>query len=400
MQKDVDRIMKKHYHTKRTLVRIKKGWNLVMANEVKIDENKRKALESALSQIEKAYGKGSVMKLGDNMHLNVETVPSGSLGLDLALGVGGVPKGRVVEVYGPESGGKTTVALHMVAEVQKRGGIAGFIDAEHAMDPVYARNLGVDINNLLISQPDNGEQALEITEALVRSGAVDIVVVDSVAALVPKAEIDGEMGDAHVGLQARLMSKALRKLTGIISKSKTVVIFINQLREKVGIMFGNPETTPGGRALKFYASVRLDVRGNTQIKGTGDKKDQNVGKETKIKVVKNKVAPPFKEAFVEIMYGEGISQTGELVKIASDLGIIQKAGAWFSYNGEKIGQGSENAKKYLADHPDIFEEIDHKVRVHYGLIEPDEEDIVEEAQVEETSDELVLDLDSTIEIEE
>ncbi len=364
-------------------------------------EGREQALDNALKKIEKDYGKGAIMRLGDiTDRMNIEVISTGCLAIDLAVGVGGFPRGRVIEIYGPESSGKTTVALHAIAEAQKGGGIAAFIDAEHALDPVYARHLGVDINNLLVSQPDNGEQALEITESLVRSGAVDIIVVDSVAALVPKAEIEGEMGDAHVGLQARLMSKALRKLTGIISKSRTVVIFINQLREKVGIMFGNPETTPGGRALKFYASVRLDVRGNTQIKGTGDKKDQNVGKETKIKVVKNKVAPPFKEAFVEIMYGEGISQTGELVKIASDLGIIQKAGAWFSYNGEKIGQGSENAKKYLADHPEIFEEIDHKVRVHYGLIEPDEEDVVEEKQVDETSDELVLDLDSTIEIEE
>ena len=363
--------------------------------------DKVQALESALKQIERDFGKGSIMKLGDvSANMNIEVIHTGCLPLDAALGVGGVPRGRIVEIFGPESSGNTTVALHIVAEAQKTGGVAAFIDAEHALDPVYAKKLGVDIDNLLISQPDNGEQALEIADALVRSGAIDVVVVDSVAALVPKAEIEGDMGDSHVGLQARLMSQAMRKLTGIISKSRTSAIFINQIREKVGDMFGNPETTPGGRALKFYASVRLDVRGNTQIKGTGDKKDQNVGKETKIKVVKNKVAPPFKEAFVEIMYGEGISQTGELVKIASDLGIIQKAGAWFSYNGEKIGQGSENAKKYLADHPDIFEEIDHKVRVHYGLIEPDEEDSVEEAQVEETSDELVLDLDSTIEIEE
>ena len=366
-------------------------------------DGRQAALDNALKQIEKDFGKGAIMRLGEAAdRMNVEVISSGSLAIDIAVGVGGFPRGRVIEIYGPESSGKTTVALHAVAEAQKQGGIAAFIDAEHAMDPVYARNLGVDINNLLISQPDNGEQALEITEALVRSGAVDIVVVDSVAALVPKAEIDGEMGDAHVGLQARLMSKALRKLTGIISKSKTVVIFINQLREKVGIMFGNPETTPGGRALKFYASVRLDVRGNTQIKGTGDEKDTNVGKETKIKVVKNKVAPPFKEAFVEIMYGEGISKTGELIKIATDLDIIKKAGAWYSYNDEKIGQGSENAKKYLADHPEIFDEIDHKVRVHYGLIEDDAEDEKNAEATKSTNkvEEVTLDLDDAIEIEE
>ena len=373
--------------------------------EAKTKENKEEAkkvqaLDDAIKQIEKKYGKGSVMKLGDRAAVSVDVIPTGSLTLDLALGIGGYPKGRIIEIYGPESSGKTTLTLHAIAECQKQGGRAAFIDAEHAIDPVYAQNLGVNIDELILSQPDSGEQGLEIAETLVRSGAIDLVVVDSVAALVPQVELDGEMGDSQMGLQARLMSKALRKIAAELNKSECTIIFINQLREKIGIMFGNPETTPGGRALKFYASVRLDVRGNTQIKGTGDKKDQNVGKETKIKVVKNKVAPPFKEAFVEIMYGEGISQTGELVKIASDLGIIQKAGAWFSYNGEKIGQGSENAKKYLADHPDIFEEIDHKVRVHYGLIEPDEEDIVEEAQVEETSDELVLDLDSTIEIEE
>ena len=363
-------------------------------------EGKQKAVNDAMAAITKGFGAGLIMKLGEKSSMNVESIPTGSINLDIALGIGGVPKGRIIEVYGAESSGKTTLALHIIAEAQKQGGTVAFIDAEHALDPVYAKALGVDIDELLISQPDYGEQALEIADTLVRSGAIDLIVIDSVAALVPRAEIDGDIGDSHVGLQARMMSQAMRKLSASINKTKTIAIFINQLREKVGIMFGNPETTPGGRALKFYASVRLDVRGNTQIKGTGDKKDQNVGKETKIKVVKNKVAPPFKEAFVEIMYGEGISQTGELVKIASDLGIIQKAGAWFSYNGEKIGQGSEIAKKYLADHPEIFEEIDHKVRVHYGLIEPDEEDIVEEAQVEETSDELVLDLDSTIEIEE
>ena len=362
MQKDVDRIMKKHYHTKRTLVRIKKGWNLVMANEVKIDENKRKALESALSQIEKAYGKGSVMKLGDNMHLNVETVPSGSLGLDLALGVGGVPKGRVVEVYGPESGGKTTVALHMVAEVQKRGGIAGFIDAEHALDPVYAKKIGVDIDNLYISQPDTGEQALEITETMVRSGAVDIVIVDSVAALVPKAEIEGEMGDSHVGLQARLMSQALRKLTAIIGKTNCTVIFINQLREKVGVMFGNPETTTGGRALKYYSSIRLEVRRGEQIKKDGEA----IGNRTKIKVVKNKVAPPFRTAEVDIIYGEGISREGDILDLAVAENIVNKSGAWYAYNGDKIGLGRENAKLFLKEHPDLMEEVEQKVREKYA----------------------------------
>lgn len=362
MQKDVDRIMKKHYHTKRTLVRIKKGWNLVMANEVKIDENKRKALESALSQIEKAYGKGSVMKLGDNMHLNVETVPSGSLGLDLALGVGGVPKGRVVEVYGPESGGKTTVALHMVAEVQKRGGIAGFIDAEHALDPVYAKKIGVDIDNLYISQPDTGEQALEITETMVRSGAVDIVIVDSVAALVPKAEIEGEMGDSHVGLQARLMSQALRKLTAIIGKTNCTVIFINQLREKVGVMFGNPETTTGGRALKYYSSIRLEVRRGEQIKKDGEA----IGNRTKIKVVKNKVAPPFRTAEVDIIYGEGISREGDILDLAVAENIVNKSGAWYAYNGDKIGQGRENTKLFLKEHPDLMEEVEQKVREKYA----------------------------------
>ena len=362
MQKDVDRIMKKHYHTKRTLVRIKKGWNLVMANEVKIDENKRKALESALSQIEKAYGKGSVMKLGDNMHLNVETVPSGSLGLDLALGVGGVPKGRVIEVYGPESSGKTTVALHMVAEVQKRGGIAGFIDAEHALDPVYAKKIGVDIDNLYISQPDTGEQALEITETMVRSGAVDIVIVDSVAALVPKAEIEGEMGDSHVGLQARLMSQALRKLTAIIGKTNCTVIFINQLREKVGVMFGNPETTTGGRALKYYSSIRLEVRRGEQIKKDGEA----IGNRTKIKVVKNKVAPPFRTAEVDIIYGEGISREGDILDLAVAENIVNKSGAWYAYNGDKIGQGRENAKLFLKEHPDLMEEVEQKVREKYA----------------------------------
>ncbi|MDO4166776.1 MAG: recombinase RecA [Eubacteriales bacterium] len=346
-----------------------------MANEVKIDENKRKALESALSQIEKAYGKGSVMKLGDNMHLNVETTPSGSLGLDLALGVGGVPKGRVVEIYGPESGGKTTVALHMVAEVQKRGGIAGFIDAEHALDPVYAKKIGVDIDNLYISQPDTGEQALEITETMVRSGAVDIVIVDSVAALVPKAEIEGEMGDSHVGLQARLMSQALRKLTAIIGKTNCTVIFINQLREKVGVMFGNPETTTGGRALKYYSSIRLEVRRGEQIKKDGEA----IGNRTKIKVVKNKVAPPFRTAEVDIIFGEGISTEGDILDLAANEDIINKSGAWYAYNGEKIGQGRENAKQFLKEHPDLMEEVAQKVRDKYAQNTVADEDAKEEA---------------------
>lgn len=328
-----------------------------------IDENKLKALESAMAQIERNYGKGAVMKLGDNAHLNVETVPSGSLSLDIALGVGGVPKGRVVEVYGPESGGKTTVALHMVAEVQKRGGIAGFIDAEHALDPVYAKNIGVDIDNLYISQPDSGEQALEICETMVRSGAIDIVIVDSVAALVPKAEIDGDMGDSHVGLQARLMSQALRKLTPVVSKNNCVVIFINQLREKVGVMFGNPETTTGGRALKFYASVRLDVRKIETLKSGGEV----IGNRTRVKIVKNKVAPPFREAEFDIMFGKGISTEGDLIDLASNVGIVQKSGAWFSYNGEKIGQGRENAKQFLLNNPELKDEIDKKVRAHYGI---------------------------------
>lgn len=337
-----------------------------------INEEKQKALEAALSHIEKQYGKGSVMKLGEpGAHMQVETVPTGSLGLDIALGVGGVPKGRIVEIYGPESSGKTTVALHMVAEVQKRGGIAGFIDAEHALDPVYAKNIGVDIDNLYISQPDNGEQALEITETMVRSGAVDIVIVDSVAALVPKAEIEGDMGDSHVGLHARLMSQALRKLTAVISRSNCVVIFINQLREKVGVMFGNPETTTGGRALKFYASVRLDVRKGETLKQGGDM----VGSHTKVKVVKNKVAPPFKQAEFDIMFGTGISREGEILDLAADCAVVNKSGAWYSYNGDKIGQGRENAKLYLKEHQDIFDEIERKVRIHYHLLsEEDAED--------------------------
>lgn len=329
-----------------------------------IKEDKLKALDAALTQIEKAYGKGAVMKLGDSgTNMNIETVPTGSLSLDIALGLGGVPKGRVIEIYGPESSGKTTVALHMVAEVQKRKGIAGFIDAEHALDPVYARNIGVDIDNLYISQPDNGEQALEITETMVRSGAIDIVIVDSVAALVPKAEIDGDMGDSHVGLQARLMSQALRKLTAVISKSNCIVIFINQLREKVGVMFGNPETTTGGRALKFYSSVRMDVRRIETLKQGGEM----IGNRTRIKVVKNKIAPPFKEAEFDIMFGKGISKEGDVLDLAAKEGIVEKSGAWYAYNGAKIGQGRENAKIYLQNNPEICSEIERKVREQYGL---------------------------------
>ena len=347
--------------------------NIIIASEqmfkitevyILVNEEKLKALDAAISNIEKQFGKGSVMKLGDSTaNMNVECIPTGSLSLDIALGLGGVPKGRVVEIYGPESSGKTTVALHMVAEVQKRGGIAGFIDAEHALDPVYAKNIGVDIDNLYISQPDSGEQALEICETMVRSGAIDIVIVDSVAALVPKAEIDGDMGDSHVGLQARLMSHALRKLTPVVSKNNCVVIFINQLREKVGVMFGNPETTTGGRALKFYASVRMDVRKIETLKSGGEV----IGNRTRVKVVKNKVAPPFREAEFDIMFGKGISTEGDLIDLASNVGIIQKSGAWFSYNGEKIGQGRENAKQYLINNPQIREEVDEKVRAHYGI---------------------------------
>ncbi len=327
-------------------------------------DDKLKALDAAITQIEKAYGKGSVMKLGDSKaNMNIETIPTGSLSLDIALGLGGVPKGRIVEIYGPESSGKTTVALHMVAEVQKRGGIAGFIDAEHALDPVYARNIGVDIDNLYISQPDNGEQALEITETMVRSGAVDIVIVDSVAALVPKAEIDGDMGDAHVGLQARLMSQALRKLTAIVSKTNCIVIFINQLREKVGVMFGNPETTTGGRALKFYSSVRLDVRRTESLKQSGEV----LGNHVRVKVVKNKIAPPFKEAEFDIMFGRGISKEGDIIDLAVNANVVEKSGAWYAYKGAKIGQGRENAKQYLAQNPLICEEIENQVRELYGL---------------------------------
>ncbi len=327
-------------------------------------EEKLKALDAALGQIEKQFGKGAVMKLGDpSAQMNVETIPTGSLSLDIALGLGGIPKGRIIEIYGPESSGKTTVTLHMIAEVQKRGGIAGFIDAEHALDPVYAKNIGVDVDNLYISQPDNGEQALEITETMVRSGAIDIVVVDSVAALVPKAEIDGDMGDSHVGLQARLMSQALRKLTAVISKSNCTVIFINQLREKVGVMFGNPETTTGGRALKFYSSVRLDVRRIEALKQSGE----TIGNRTRVKVVKNKIAPPFKEAEFDIIFGEGISTVGDILDLAADANIVNKSGAWYAYEGNKIGQGRENTKQYLKEHSEMLEEIEQKVRVHYGL---------------------------------
>ena len=330
-----------------------------MSNE---NPEKMKALEAALGQIEKQFGKGSVMKLGDFTAMNVEAIPTGALSLDIALGIGGIPRGRIIEVFGPESSGKTTLALHVIAEAQKMGGEAAFIDAEHALDPVYAKHLGVDIDNLIVSQPDTGEQALEIAEALVRSGALDIIVVDSVAALVPKAEIDGDMGDAHVGLQARLMSQALRKLAGVINKSKCVIVFINQLREKVGVMFGNPETTPGGRALKFYASVRLDIRRIEAIKQEGEV----VGNRTRVKVVKNKVAPPFREAEFDIIYGKGISKEGNLLDIAVNLDIIEKSGSWFSYNEDRIGQGRENAKSYLMDNPKIAEEVEKKIRDNYA----------------------------------
>ncbi len=327
-------------------------------------DDKLRALDAAIGQIEKQYGKGAVMKLGDpTAQMNVETIPTGSLSLDLALGLGGIPKGRIIEIYGPESSGKSTVTLHMIAEVQKRGGIAGFIDAEHALDPVYAKNIGVDIDNLYISQPDNGEQAMEITETMVRSGAMDIVVVDSVAALVPKAEIDGDMGESHVGLQARLMSQALRKLTAVISKSNCTVVFINQLREKIGVMFGNPETTTGGRALKFYASVRLDVRRIEALKQGGEV----IGNRTRVKVVKNKVAPPFKEAEFDIMFGEGISMVGDVLDLATSAVIVNKSGAWYAYEGNKIGQGRENAKQYLKNNPEVCEEIAAKIRAHFGL---------------------------------
>ena len=338
------------------------------------NEDKQKALDAAILKLEKDFGKGTVMKLGDaGANVSVETVPTGSLSLDIALGLGGVPKGRVIEVYGPESSGKTTVTLHMIAEVQKRGGIAGFIDAEHALDPVYAKNIGVNIDELYISQPDSGDQALEIAETMLRSGAMDIIVIDSVAALVPKQEIEGDMGDSHVGLQARLMSQALRKLTPVISKSNCVVIFINQLREKVGVMFGNPETTTGGRALKFYASVRMDVRRIETLKQNGEM----VGNRTRIKIVKNKIAPPFKEAEFDIMFGKGISKEGDILDLATKLDLVNKSGAWYAYNGDKIGQGRENAKIYLGQHPEIMEELEEKIRAHYhldGSVEKEEEE--------------------------
>ncbi len=328
-------------------------------------EDKMKALDNALAQIEKTYGKGSIMKLGDSgTNMNLEAIPTGSLSLDIALGLGGVPKGRIVEIYGPESSGKTTVALHMVAEAQKRDGIAGFIDAEHALDPMYAKNIGVDIDNLYISQPDNGEQALEIAETMVRSGALDIIIIDSVAALVPKAEIDGEMGDSHVGLQARLMSQALRKLTAAINRSNCVVVFINQLREKVGVMFGNPETTTGGRALKFYSSVRLDVRRIESLKQSGEV----IGNRTRIKVVKNKVAPPFKEAEFDIMFGKGISREGDILDLAAKINVIEKSGSWYAYDGDKIGQGRENAKTFLRENPEIMNAVEQRVRREMGLM--------------------------------
>lgn len=342
-------------------------------------EEKKKALDAAIAKLEKDFGKGAVMKLGESgAHVNVETVPTGCLSLDLALGLGGVPKGRVIEVYGPESSGKTTIALHMIAEVQKRGGIAGFVDAEHALDPVYAKNIGVDIDELYISQPDSGDQALEIAETMVRSGAIDIIVIDSVAALVPKQEIEGDMGDSHVGLQARLMSQALRKLTPVISKSNCIVIFINQLREKVGVMFGSPETTTGGRALKFYASVRMDVRRIETLKQSGEM----VGNRTRIKIVKNKIAPPFKEVEFDIMFGKGVSKSGDILDLASGIDVVKKSGSWYAYEGEKIGQGRENAKSYLESHPEMMDEIEQKVRAHYHL--------GEEYREKESADDLKL----------
>lgn len=335
-----------------------------------MDEQKKAALEKALTSIERQYGKGSVMRLGDQKHLDIDVIPTGSLALDLALGIGGIPRGRIIEIYGPESSGKTTLALHILAEAQKKGGIAAFVDAEHALDPVYAKNLGVDTEELIISQPDTGEQALEITESLVRSNALDVIVVDSVAALVPKAEIEGEMGDSHMGLQARLMSQGLRKLTGAINKSKASVIFINQLREKIGVMFGNPETTTGGRALKFFTSVRMDIRRIEIIK----RGDEMIGNRVRVKVVKNKVAPPFKQAEFDIMYGKGISKLGNLLDVGTDLDIINKAGAWYSYNGNKLGQGRENSKEFLAQNPELAKEIEDKIRetFHLGQENPDD----------------------------
>ena len=345
------------------------------------NSEKRKALEAALGQIEKQFGKGSVMKLGEFQAMNIEAIPTGALGLDIALGIGGVPRGRIIEIFGPESSGKTTLALHVIAEAQKMNGEAAFIDAEHALDPVYAKHLGVDIDNLIVSQPDTGEQALEITESLIRSGALDVIVVDSVAALVPKAEIDGDMGDSHIGLQARLMSQALRKLAGAINKSKTVLIFINQLREKVGIMFGNPETTPGGRALKFYSSVRLDIRKIENIKQDGEV----VGNRARVKVVKNKVAPPFREAEFDIVYGKGISKEGNILDMGVNLNIVEKSGSWFSYNGERIGQGRENVKKYLKNNPEMMNEIEQKIRENFA--EAFEKSLGEEEEKEETPEE-------------
>ena len=351
-------------------------------------EDKKKALATSISGIEKKFGKGAVMKLGDNTQMKVQAIPTGSLTLDLALGIGGVPRGRIIEIFGPESSGKTTVALHMVAEAQKLGGTAAFIDAEHALDPIYARNLGVDIDSLLVSQPDSGEQALEITEALLRSGAIDIVVIDSVAALVPQAEIDGEMGASHVGLQARLMSQALRKLSGTVSKTNSIVVFINQLREKVGVMYGNPETTPGGRALKFYSSVRIDVRKTEQLKNSGEM----VGNKTRCKVVKNKVAPPFKQAEFEIIYGKGISKSGEILDIGVDLDIIEKSGSFFSYNGERMAQGRDNARKYLEEHKELMKEIEDKIKakaddleLETGTFELDDEESDEDAYILNTA---------------
>ena len=358
----------------------------VKNENTKVSEEKQKALEAALGQIEKQFGKGSVMKLGEFKAMNVEAIPTGALSLDIALGIGGIPKGRIIEVYGPESSGKTTLALHMIAEAQKLGGEAAFIDAEHALDPVYAKHLGVDIDNLIVSQPDTGEQALEIAEALVRSGAIDIIVVDSVAALVPKAEIDGDMGDAHVGLQARLMSQALRKLAGVINKSNSVIVFINQLREKVGVMFGNPETTPGGRALKFYASVRLDIRKIENIKQDGEV----VGNRVRVKVVKNKVAPPFREAEFDIVYGKGISKSGNILDLGINLGLVEKSGSWFGYNGTRIGQGRENAKKYLEENPEVMKEIEEKIRNNFNeAFEQSlgDEVVDEEQEIEPTDDE-------------
>ena len=345
------------------------------------NSEKRKALEMAMGQIEKQFGKGSVMKLGDFQAMNIEAIPTGALGLDIALGIGGLPRGRIIEIYGPESSGKTTLALHVIAEAQKMNGEAAFIDAEHALDPVYAKHLGVDIDNLIVSQPDTGEQALEIAEALIRSGALDVIVVDSVAALVPKAEIDGDMGDSHIGLQARLMSQALRKLAGAINKSKTVIVFINQLREKVGVMFGNPETTTGGRALKYYASVRLDIRKVENIKQDGEV----IGNRARVKIVKNKVAPPFREAEFDILYGKGISKEGNILDIAVNLEIIEKSGSWFSYNGERIGQGRENVKRYLSENPEVMKELEAKIRENFS--QAFEKSLVDDEEKEEKEDE-------------